>query len=121
MPRRWNAATRNWTIFADIASHDLKDPLRGLFNSAKFLQEDYGGRLAEDGVNRLRRLGYLSQHMEQLVNDLPYFSRLGRQELSIQPTTLDAVIRDIEVMSETTLKGAQRNDRHSAAVAADLV
>jgi two-component system NtrC family sensor kinase len=90
--------------FAYIASHDLKEPLRGLFNNAKFLLEDYRDKLAEDGVNRLQRLGYLSQRMERLINDLLYFSRLGRQELAVQPTDLDEVIRDIEVMSETTLK-----------------
>jgi PAS domain S-box-containing protein len=89
--------------FAYIASHDLKEPLRGLFNNARFLLEDYGDKLAEDGVNRLRRLGYLSQRMEQLVNDLLYFARLGRQELAIQPTDLNAVVRDVEMMSETTL------------------
>jgi light-regulated signal transduction histidine kinase (bacteriophytochrome) len=90
--------------FAYIASHDLKEPLRGLFNNARFLLEDYGDKLAEDGVNRLRRLGYLSQRMEQLVNDLLYFARLGRQEFAIQPTDLNAIIRDVEMMSETTLK-----------------
>ncbi len=34
--------------------------------------------------------------MERLVNDLLYFSRLGRQELAIQPTDLNEVIHDIE-------------------------
>jgi signal transduction histidine kinase len=89
--------------FAYIASHDLKEPLRGLSNNAKFLRDDYADKLDQDGVNRLLRLGYLSQRMEQLVNDLLYFSRLGRQDLAIQPTDLNAVIRDIEMMSETTL------------------
>jgi signal transduction histidine kinase len=90
--------------FAYIASHDLKEPLRGLSNNAKFLRDDYADKLDQDGVNRLLRLGYLSQRMEQLVNDLLYFSRLGRQDLAIQPTDLNAVIRDIEMMSETTFK-----------------
>lgn len=89
--------------FAYIASHDLKEPLRGLFNNAKFLREDYATKLNQEGVNRLLRLGYLSQRMEQLVNDLLYFSRLGRQELAIQPTDLNEIIRDIEMMSETML------------------
>src|ERR1700730_3066033 len=48
--------------------------------------------------------------MEQLVNDLLYFARLGRQELAIQPTDLNAVIRDIEMMSETLLQ------EHNAAI-----
>jgi signal transduction histidine kinase len=90
--------------FAYIASHDLKEPLRGLFNNAKFLHEDYADKLDADGVKRLLRLGYLSQRMEQLVNDLLYFSRLGRQDLAIQPTDLNAVIRDIEMMCETLLQ-----------------
>ncbi len=93
--------------FAYIASHDLKEPLRGLFNHAKFLREDYADKLDQEGVNRLMRLGYLTQRMEQLVNDLLHVARLGRQELAIQPTDLNTVIRDIEFMSETTL--AERN------------
>jgi PAS domain S-box-containing protein len=90
--------------FAYIASHDLKEPLRGLFNNAKFLEKDYKDKIDAGGVGRLQRLCYLTQRMEILVNDLLYFSRLGRQELAIQPTDLNAAIRDIESMMETTLK-----------------
>lgn len=90
--------------FAYIASHDLKEPLRGLFNNSTFLFEDYHDKLDDGGVKRLHRLRYLSQRMEQLVNDLLYFSRLGRQELAIQPTNLNAVIDDIASMMETTLR-----------------
>ena len=90
--------------FAYIASHDLKEPLRGLFNNATFLQEDYEDKLDEQGVKRLHRIRFLTQRMERLVNDLLYFSRLGRQELAIQPTDLNATIHDIASMMETTLR-----------------
>jgi len=90
--------------FAYIASHDLKEPLRGLFNHATFLLEDYAAKLDEDGVRRLNRLAHLSQRMEHLVNDLLYFSRLGRTELAIQETDLNLIISDIEQMMESTLK-----------------
>jgi signal transduction histidine kinase len=89
--------------FAYIASHDLKEPLRGLFNNARFLHEDYADKLDAEGVGRLLRLGYLCQRMEHLINDLLYFSRLGRQDLAIQSTDVNEVIRDIETMSETVL------------------
>jgi PAS domain S-box-containing protein len=89
--------------FAHIASHDLKEPLRGLFNNSTFLFEDYHDKLDAAGVKRLDRLRYLSQRMEQLVNDLLYFSRLGRQELAVQPTDLNAVIHEIASLMETTL------------------
>jgi PAS domain S-box-containing protein len=82
--------------FAYIASHDLKEPLRGLFNHAQFLLEDYGPKLDAEGLRRLHRLGQLCQRMEQLINDLMYFSRLGRAELAVQETDLNAVIVDIQ-------------------------
>jgi PAS domain S-box-containing protein len=109
--RALERSNRELDDFAYIASHDLKEPLRGLFNNAKFLREDYGEKLDADGVKRLLRLGYLSQRMEQLVNDLLYFSRLGRQDLAMQSTDLNAVIHDIEMMSETLLQ-----ERHAAIV-----
>lgn len=89
--------------FAYIASHDLKEPLRGLFNHATFLLEDYKDKLDEDGVRKLHRLSYLSQRMERLVNDLLYFSRLGRQEMAIQPADMNEVIHDIEPTLEVFL------------------
>jgi PAS domain S-box-containing protein len=90
--------------FAYIASHDLKEPLRGLFNNAAFLQEDYCDKLDEVGIRRLRRLGYLSQRMELLIDDLLYFSRLGRQEMAVKVTDLNAVIDNVSSMMEATLK-----------------
>jgi two-component system, LuxR family, sensor kinase FixL len=89
--------------FAYIASHDLKEPLRGVANNAMFLKEDYAERLDDKATRRLDRMVFLCQRMERLVDDLLYFSRLGRQTLAIQRTDLNVVIKDIEAMMETTL------------------
>lgn len=95
--------------FAYIASHDLKEPLRGIHNHSRFLLEDNAGKLDKDSVEKLGRLVYLSQRMERLVNDLLYFSRLGRQDLAIQPTDLNESVRDIEETLELFL--AERKAR----------
>jgi signal transduction histidine kinase len=89
--------------FAYIASHDLKEPLRGVFNHASFLLEDYRDQIDGDGVRRLNRLGQLCQRMERLINDLMYFSRLGRADLAVQETDPNAVIVEIQQMMETLL------------------
>ena len=89
--------------FSYIASHDLKEPLRGIHNHARFLLEDNEGKLDKDSVGRLHRLTFLSQRMETLVNDLLYFSRLGRQKLAVQATDLNAVVRDIEATLDVFL------------------
>jgi signal transduction histidine kinase len=97
--------------FAYIASHDLKEPLRGLANHASFLLEDYRDKIDEDGVRRLHRLGQLCQRMERLINDLMYFSRLGRADLAVRETDTNAIIVEIEQMMETLL-----GERHARIV-----
>jgi PAS domain S-box-containing protein len=89
--------------FAYIASHDLKEPLRGIHNHSRFLLEDNEDKLDRDSIGRLNRLTFLSQRMERLVNDLLYFSRLGRQELAVQATDLNTVIHDIEATLDVFL------------------
>jgi PAS domain S-box-containing protein len=90
--------------FAYIASHDLKEPIRGLSNNAKFLQEDFAEVVGDGGRRRLDRMIYLCSRMEALVDDLLYFSRLSRQDLAVQKVDLNGVVRDIELMMETTLR-----------------
>jgi PAS domain S-box-containing protein len=90
--------------FAYIASHDLKEPLRGVFNHASFLLEDYGDKLDEDAVHRLNRLSSLAQRMEHLINDLLYFSRLGRTELAIRETDPNEVVKEIRHMLDGVLQ-----------------
>ncbi len=90
--------------FAYIASHDLKEPLRGIFNNAKFLMEDYEEKLGEDGLRRLNRMSFLCQRMEALVNDLLYFSRLGRKELAIKPVSIRELIDSIKAIYEEDIE-----------------
>ena len=85
--------------FAYIASHDLKEPLRGLANNAMFLQEDYEAVLDQDGNRRLNRMRFLCSRMEQLVDSLLYYSRLGRQELAIESKDLNQVINKVKELT----------------------
>lgn len=81
--------------FAYIASHDLKEPLRGLFNNATFLQEDYDELLGESGKKRINRIQFLCSKMEQLIDDLLQFSRLGRVELAVEEVDLGELVHEI--------------------------
>lgn len=78
--------------FAYIASHDLKEPLRGIHNYANFLIEDYVDIIDENGLAKLQTLVRLTQRMEDLINSLLYFSRLGRAELVKQTVNLNDVV-----------------------------
>jgi signal transduction histidine kinase len=78
--------------FAHIASHDLREPLRGIQNYATFLAEDYGDRLDEDGKAKLETLRRLSQRMEELIATLLHYSRVGRHDLAYDHVDLNRVV-----------------------------
>lgn len=90
--------------FAYIASHDLKEPIRGVTNNALFVLEDRSETLDEGVRKRLNRMVYLCKRMEQLIDDLLYFSRLGRQDLAMRKVNLNHMIEDIALMMETALQ-----------------
>lgn len=87
--------------FAHMVSHDLKEPLRGLCNQASFLIDDFGEQLPEDGRRRLQRMVDLGERMQRLINDLLFFSSLGRSELQIQMADPNAMVRDVEQLTES--------------------
>jgi light-regulated signal transduction histidine kinase (bacteriophytochrome) len=92
--------------FAYIASHDLKEPLRGIHNYSNFLLEDYAEVLNAEGVDKLHTLIKLTKRMEDLINALLHFSRLGRQELSFQSFNLNQSLESISELF-TVSKGGE--------------
>ena len=92
--------------FAYIASHDLKEPLRGIHNYSSFLLEDYGNVLDDEGVEQLNTLVRLSRRMEDLINSLLHFSRVGRVDLALRETDLNTVVEDVRQLLSARLDSA---------------
>lgn len=90
--------------FAYIASHDLKEPLRGIHNFSNILMAAHADQLDERGVSKLQTLARLTQRMETLINSLLYYSRVGRTELAILQTNLDAVVAEVLESLQIRLK-----------------
>ena len=81
--------------FAYIASHDLKEPLRGIHNYATFLIQDYHEKLDEEGQSKLQTLRRLTQRLESLLDSLLEFSRVGRVDLAVGTTDLDKLLAGV--------------------------
>ena len=79
--------------FAYVASHDLKEPLRGIHRYAHQLLESAE---AIDGENRRRveNLMRLTVRMDSLLDSLLHFSRVGRMELELEDTDLNEVLEE---------------------------
>jgi light-regulated signal transduction histidine kinase (bacteriophytochrome) len=108
--------------FACVASHDLKEPLRGIHRYSDFLMEDYADKLDQAGLEKLQTLVKLSQRMETLVDSLLHFSRVGRAELAMHEVDLDDVVSEtLEMIAPRLLEsGAEiRRPRRMPIVRAD--
>lgn len=68
--------------FSYIASHDLKEPLRGIYNFSNFLIEDYEEKLEPEAVEQLKTISKLSERMDLMLENLLQYSRIGRLDMS---------------------------------------
>lgn len=77
--------------FAHVASHDLKEPLRGIHKYAHQLRED--ARLFDEEQRRkLDNLMNLTVRMDGLLDALLLFSRVGREALEVEECDFDAIL-----------------------------
>lgn len=89
--------------FAHIASHDLKEPLRGIYNHATFLYEDYQDRLDDEGIKRLNRLTFLAKRMDGLITDLLNLSKIGTDNMTREMVDSHQIVEDIKEILQTSI------------------
>lgn len=93
--REMERANAELDEFTYIASHDLKEPLRGIHNYARFIAEDYGDKLDAGGLHMLKAVSDQADRMQRLIEDLLEIARLGREPMQQAVTDLDAVVDEV--------------------------
>jgi signal transduction histidine kinase len=81
--------------YIQIASHDLKSPLRAIHNYADFLGEELGDSLDGNQKGYLDGLRSAVRQSEELGDDLLELSEVGRRSLSTQAIDMGMFFRQL--------------------------
>lgn len=90
--------------FAFSVSHDLRAPVRAMQAFAQILLEDEEHSEAEKKAY-LERIRSAAQGMDRLIQDLLAYSRLSRQEITLQYVNLEKVVHEAAQQLELTSGG----------------
>ena len=80
--------------FAYVTSHDLKAPLRAISNLATWLEEDLGQEIPEENQEQLSLMRSRVSRMENLIQGLLDYSRVGRKHLPAQEINVAELIAE---------------------------
>ncbi len=81
--------------FTYIVSHDLKAPLRAISNLSKWIEEDLEDRLDEDTANNMALLRSRVQRMDNFINGLLEYSRVGKTKEEIGTVDVQKLLHEI--------------------------
>ncbi len=101
-----NLRQRNQELdqFAYIVSHDLKAPLRAIGNISSWIVEDLGDKVEPETQNHIHMLRSRLQHMQNLIDSLLNYSRVGRTHIALENISvadlLSEIINTLGVSSE---------------------
>jgi signal transduction histidine kinase len=97
--------------FAYSVSHDLRAPLRAMQGFSQALLEDYAGELDPGGQDYARRINAASERMDHLIQDLLAYSRISREEMALQPVSLEQTVAEAMAHLEGDIQARQARVR----------
>jgi signal transduction histidine kinase len=90
--------------FAYVASHDLQEPLRKVASFTQMLERRYKGQLDERADRYIAFAVDGAKRMQDLINDLLAFSRVGRVTAPIERVETADLLRDAAGRLSTAIR-----------------
>lgn len=81
--------------FAYSVSHDLRTPLRAICSYSQIVMDHYGNNINEEMYHYLERIYDGSIKMDQLINDLLFYSKIDTIELEIEELDIKNIVDNV--------------------------
>lgn len=81
--------------FAYVVSHDLKAPLRAISALAGWISHDYSDKFDEEGKKHMHLLIKRVYRMDNLINGILQYSRVGQVKERLVAVNLDQLVREV--------------------------
>lgn len=98
---RLEESNRDLLEFAQVASHDLQEPLRKVSAFSGRLEAKLEGQLDEQGEDYMRRMNSAVGRMQSLIDDLLTFARVNTRGTAMVNTPIrevvERVLSDLEI------------------------
>jgi PAS domain S-box-containing protein len=99
-------SNRELQDFAQVASHDLQEPLRKILSFGDRLKTKASESLDEESRDYLQRMTSAAVRMQSLITDLMLFSRVEIKGQPFVPTDLAVIAREVSADLETRIEQA---------------
>ncbi len=81
--------------FSYSIAHDMRAPLRSMNGYARFLQQDFGQMIPEEGRDFLGRIASSAGRLDRLITDVLNYSKIGRGEMRLEKVDIEKLTREI--------------------------
>lgn len=88
-------SNRELQDFANVASHDLQEPLRKVQAFGDRLVSRHSDALNDEARSYVERMMKATSRMQTLINDLLSFSRVSTRARPFQPVDLNVITREV--------------------------
>ena len=95
--------------FSYSVSHDVRAPIRHIIGFSRILSEEVAQDATPSGRECLEKIQNGALRLQQMVDDLLRFSRLGTQELEVHTTDLAVMVKEVISELQPELDGRKVN------------